>query len=186
MNPATSGGGILPPIATPSDPAAGSRRHFRRMVGLGLLVCIALSGCRTADPAFRPTWARFFLESADGRGMPLVLPQSEVRITVNQRPVFTEADIINVDIAQVELGRCLAFQLSSSATRDCYRLTGSSQGRRLVLAINGEPFGARRIEGPIANGLVMVFVELPDSALPALVSDMRRSTAKLQKELARK
>lgn len=144
------------------------------------------AGCRSPGADFKPTLARFFLEAADARGTTLTLPQSEVRISVNARPVFTEGDIINVEIAQVELGRCLAFQLSSSATRDCYRLTASNQGRRLVLAINGEPFGARRIERPIADGLVMIFVEVPDAALPQLVADMKRSIAAVQRELGRK
>ena len=33
----------------------------------------------------------------------------------------------------MELGKCLMFQLTPAAARDFYRLTGSHQGRRLVL-----------------------------------------------------
>lgn len=154
---------------------------------VGLLIWAGLGGCRTsatADPA--PTLARFFVESANARGVTLTLPQSDVRITVNPQPVLTETDIINVEIAQVELGRCLAFQLSPAAARDCYRLTGSHQGRRLVVAINDAPLGARRIDRPIIDGVVMVFVETPDAALPKLVADLKRSIVAVQRELARK
>jgi hypothetical protein len=171
----------------PSAAATHPPRARRVMATAGLLVLMITVGCQsTRKPDFNPTWPRFFLESTDGRGMPVMLPESEVRMVLNGQPVLTEADVINVEIAQVELGRCLAFQLSPGAARDCYRLTASHQGRRLVLLINGAPFGARRIDRPIADGLLLMFVEVPDSALPSLVADMNRSIVVLQRELARR
>ncbi len=154
---------------------------------LSLLGLLLLAGCQTRLPKdLNPTLARFYLESVDATGLTVTLPQSEVRLSLNAQPVIREADIVNVDVVQVELGRCLAFRLTPSAARDCYRLTASHQGRRLVLMINGEPLGARRIEGPISDGLVLVFVEVPDSTLAKLVSDLKRSAAVMQRELARK
>jgi hypothetical protein len=86
----------------------------------------------------------------------------------------------------VDLGKCLLFQLTPSATRDFYRMSVTHQGRRLVLVVNDTTLGARRIDGPITNGVIFVFVELPDIELPGLVEDLKKSSAALQKELARK
>ena len=78
------------------------------------------------------------------------------------------------------------FQLTSSASRDLYRLTASHQGRRLALFVDGTALGARRIEAPWVDGTVLVFVEVPDETLPQLVSDLKKSCAALQRELAKK
>lgn len=160
----------------------------RRLLQLGLtvLLCVA-AGCHsTSKPKdYKPTWARFFLESR-GEGTPILLPQSGVRLTVNSKPVISEGDIVNVDLVQVELGRALMFTLTNSAARDLYRLSASNQGRRLVVVVNGDPLGARRIDGVIGDGIVYVFVEVPESAMPALVEDLKRSSTALQREIAKK
>lgn len=168
-------------------PGATAEANTRFVLGVLLAVTLGFGGCQSAVPAgFKPTWARFFLEAPGARGIMVRLPQSEVGIVVNAQPVLTEADIVDVDVAQVDLGRCLAFRLSAGAARDCYRLTASHQGRRLVLFIDNSPVGARRIDAPIGDGVVFVFVELPDSALPQLVSDLKLSASRLQRELARR
>jgi hypothetical protein len=155
-----------------------------------LAVALAvLTGCRTAAVPrdYTPTVARFFLESAEGaEAATVVLPQSGVRVPVNAKPVVTEGDIVNVELVQVDLGQCLLFQLAPSAVRDFYRLTGSHQGRRLVLTLDDRPVGARRIDGAVEDGALFVFVEIPDAQLPALVLNLKKSSAALQRELARK
>ncbi|MDO8545554.1 MAG: hypothetical protein Q7S40_34355 [Opitutaceae bacterium] len=156
----------------------------RSLAFMGVLL---VAGCQSTKPKdYQPTLARFYLESADGRGMAVTLPRSEVRMSLNAQPVLREADIVDVDLVQVELGKCLAFRLTGSAARDCYRMSASHQGRRLVLLINGEALGARRIDAPIGDGMVLVFVEVPESALPKLVADLKRTAVVLQRELARK
>jgi len=143
--------------------------------------------CETAPHRdYAPTTARFFLESANGEGGRVTLPQSGVRIAVAPKPVFTEFDVVNVEIAEVELGKCLMFQLTPAAARDLYRLTGANQGRRLVLTLNGVARGARRIDRPFDGGTILVFVETPDEKLPALVENLRKTAADLQRELAKK
>lgn len=151
---------------------------------LGLLV--ACQSTAKLDPKDR-TLARFFLESGEGvTGMRVVLPQSAVNLAVNPKPVLTEGDILNVELVQVDLGKCLLFQLTPSAARDFYRLSGTHQGRRLVLMINDEAIGARRIDGAIPDGRIFVFVEQPDAELPALVSRLKLSSTEIQREIARK
>lgn len=155
----------------------------------GLLLCVLVfSGCQTAEPLgqFTPTKARFFLESGDGQGTTIVLPRSGVRLVMNGKPVLTEGDIVAVELAQVDLGKCLAFKLTPAAARDLYRLSGSNQGRRLALLLNDVPVGARRVDGPITDGVLFVFVELPDDSLPKLVDDLKKTTVAIQRALAKK
>ena len=154
----------------------------------GMMVACLLGGCASKDRPrdFVPTVVRFFLESASQDGIPLTLPQSGVSVVVNSKPIITEGDIVNVELVQVELGKCLFFQLTPSATRDFYRLSVAHQGRRFALMIDDVAVGARRVDGPITNGVVFVFVELPDAALPALVEKLKKSCAVLQREIQRK
>jgi hypothetical protein len=160
----------------------------RAAAWLMVAVTVWLGGCQSADQTgARPTvHPRFFLESADDRGVPFVLPRSGVRLLANPQPVINEGDIANVELMQVDLGRCLMFQLTPAAARDLYRMTASHQGRRLVLLLDDAPIGARQIERPFNDGQILIFVELDDAALPALVADLKRSSAALQRELARK
>ena len=145
-------------------------------------------GCQSASAPrdYTPIVTRFFLESGSGDGTPLTLPQSGVHVTVNSKPVIAEGDIVNVELVQVDLGKCLLFQLTPTATRDFYRMSVSHQGRRLVLIITDEALGARRIDGPVTNGVVYVFVEIPDAALPALVQNIKKTSVAMQREIARK
>ncbi len=151
-------------------------------------LAFALGGCASTPPlpAEARLTARFHLENQHGQGVPATLPRSGVRLGLNPQPVVTEGDIINVELVQVDLGRCLMFQVSPSAARDLYRMTGSNQGRRLVLFLDGVASGVRRIDGPIADGIIYCFVEVDDEALPGLVEKLRRTTEFLQRELRRK
>jgi hypothetical protein len=154
---------------------------------LGLIAAGLLGGCAGAGVPrdFVPVVARFFLEAAGNDGVPVTLPQSGVNVIVNPKPVITEGDIVNVELVQVELGRCLMFQLSPSAARDFYRLSVTHLGRRIALLLDGAPAGARRLDGAIGDGVIYVFVERPDEALPALVQQLKKSSAALQRAMAR-
>lgn len=165
------------------------RPRLSLRVGVALALAALLAGCAsTSKPKdHATTLARFFLEAAQGAdGTAVRLPRSGVTLTVNAKPVLTEGDILDVELVQVDLGKCLAFQLTPTAARDFYRLTGSHQGRRLALVVNDEPLGARRIDGAIGDGVVFVFVELADEALPKLVENLKKSTAAVQREIRRK
>ena len=159
----------------------------RAMLVTVAMLCGGCASARKAREGYTPTWARFFLEAAGGAdGTAVVLPRSGVNVTVNAKPVFTEGDVVNVELVQVDLGKALMFQLTPSAARDFYRLSGSHQGRRLVLVVNDEPLGARRIDGAITDGVVFVFAELSDEKLAALVGNLKASAVALQREIRRK
>ena len=148
----------------------------------------SLTGCRTVDSteAVSQVVPRFFLESSDPRAMTIRLPQSGVQVAISPKPVFTEHDLTGVDLAQVELGKCLLFQLTPAAGRDLYRMSGSNQGRRLVLLVDGQPVGARRMDGPLTGGMIFIFDELPDDRLAGLVTELKTNLARLQRAAARK
>lgn len=141
-------------------------------------------GCQTAaeKSAAQGPWARFYIESSNPAAVQAVLPLSEVQLKVGPKPVLTEFDIVNVEIAKVDLGRCLLFQVNPAAARDLYRMSVVNQGRRLVLVIDGKAMGVRRIDGPIADGNLLIFVEVPDSVLPELQTKLKQSAAAIKKK----
>lgn len=159
-----------------------------RLIFLLLILLFGTLGCQStpAPRDYTRRLPRFFIEAVDNRSTTVMLPRSGVRIAVNAQPVITEGDIADVSLAQVDLGKCLMFQVVPGATRDLYRLTASHQGRRFVLVIDGAAYGARRIDGPITDGVLFIFVEVPDAELPKLVDDLKKSTASVQRGLARK
>jgi len=150
-----------------------------------VLVLGACSSSRTPRD-YKQVISRFFLEVPGNDGTPVQLPLSGVGVIVNPKPVLTEGDVVTVELVQVDLGKCLMFQLTPSAARDFYRLTGTHQGRRLVLTLDGAAVGVRQIDGVIANGIIYVFVELPDASLPQLVENLKKTSIALQREISRK
>jgi hypothetical protein len=153
-------------------------RHAFILFGAALLLMVN-PGCQSAQPpAHQPLVARLFLEVRSGEvGVPLQLPVSGVTIMVGAKPVFMEYDLANAEQAQVELGRCLLLRLNPAATRDLYRLSVASLGRRLVVELNDAPVGARRIEQAMSDGTILVFVEKPDAELPSLVARLKHTSA---------
>jgi hypothetical protein len=154
------------------------------------LICAALfsPACqskKTKEEA--PLLARFYLELKPGEpGVSVDLPQSGLTIGVQRKPVLVEYDILNAEVAQVELGRCLLVQLTPAAANDLYRLTVNSLGRRLVLLLNDQPVGARRIDEAIADGNLLLFLEVPDVDLPQVVRRLKATAGELARSSRKK
>lgn len=147
---------------------------------LVLWAILALTACQqtSKQPPYEPLVARLFLETRpDEAGITVRLPVSGVSVNVAAKPVLVEYDLRNAETARVDLGPCLLLQVSPAAARDLYRLSVSAVGRRLVLLLNDEPVGVHRIEQALAEGTILVFVERPDTELPALVERLKRTTA---------
>lgn len=156
------------------------------IAALGIpLVLLGPACARSPISSGPPTTVRFFLETERGAAAVVVLPESGVRIGVEAKPVLSEFDLVDVQVAREELGECLRFQFSRAAARDLYRMTTTRQGRRLVLLIGGQPVGARRIDRPWQDGQVQLFVERPDAALPALAAELRETAAQMQHRAAK-
>lgn len=163
-----------------------SRVSVRRIL-LGLGVCgvvLLAGGCETGTKAkttTAPVVARFYVETTSANAPVVTLPQSGVQLHIGARPVFSEYDIVRVNVAQVELGQCLLFQLTPAAARDLYRLSVAHHGLRLVVFLNGTAAGARRLEAPIDDGAIAIFVERPDAALPALAAGIEQTSTDVAK-----
>lgn len=142
-----------------------------------LTTITALAGCASPEaqaPAARPMVARFYLETRPGEmAVTVQLPQSGVQVGVAPKPVFSEYDIANAELARVELGLCVLVQFSPAAARDLYRLSVPAQGRRLVFSLDGACLGVHRIDHALADGIVPIFLEVPDGQLPVIVQKLK-------------
>ena len=130
--------------------------------------------------------ARFLIEANEREAYSTVtLPISGVQIAVNNKPIISEFDYTGVSLAQSDLGKFLVFNLTADAARDVYRVTGSNQGKRLVLFINNRPVGARMIDGAFNTGSIAVFAALPEETLPELVKNLDGTSVEMQKRIAK-
>ena len=109
------------------------------------------------------------------------LPVSESRIPLQKEPLVSEFDITNVELVKVEMGLALLIQTNEKGARALYRGTVSNMGGRIVLTVNGNAIGARRIDGAIQNGNFYTFVEVDDEEIGQLVLDMKETIQQLQK-----
>lgn len=107
--------------------------------------------------------------------VPVVLPVGGTMIRINHMPVIVEEDVREVDLARVDLGLCLVFALEPRAARALHRISTAHRGQRLVLLVDGDPLGARVLDGVIDTGELFIFLEVDDDELPALVRHLRRS-----------
>ncbi len=165
-----------------------SSRVSKTVVFLLSLALWALAGCQTTglDRAGYAR-ARFFLESGSSEGFSaaVALPISRVQIPIESDAIVSEYDYLSIDVVNVDLGRCLAFTLKPAAARAFYQISVGNQGKRLVLIVNGEPLGVRRISGPISDGKIYVFLEVDDDRLMELARKLKETNFDIQKKLTR-
>ncbi len=156
---------------------------------LGLVVLGSAAGCmssKTKKKNYPVAVVRFLLEAdATNAGAMVRLPQSGVAIPVEAKAHFTEYDIEGCDVVDNELGKSLVFKFTSAASRDLFRLSVPNQGKRVVTTINGQPVGARRIDRPLAQGVLVTYVEIPDEELEKLARNIVRTSKDLRDELER-
>jgi hypothetical protein len=153
---------------------------------LALLAALFTAGCQSSrhSELDEPLIARFFMEVRPGTpGTVVQLPVSRVILNVNPKPVLTEYDIANVEFGKTtDLGWCLNFQFTPAAARDLYRLSAANQGGRLMLTLNDAPVGVRRLDQPVANGNLLVFLEVPNDQLPPIAERLKRTSAQYAKK----
>lgn len=113
-------------------------------------------------------------------GQVVQLPVSGTRLALQKEPLVNEFDIVNVDLVKVDMGLALLIQTNERGARALYRGTVSNMGGRVVLTVNNNAIGARRIDGPIQNGNFFTFVEVDDEELGQLVLDMKETIKQLQ------
>lgn len=147
----------------------------------------SMTGCQTPKKDYDLTIARFYMETNPQQGYAenMMLPLSREVVPVSPSAVITEVDIVAVDLVQVDLGLCMNFKVTPAAARDLYRLSVSNLGRRLVLTLNGTPYGVRQMNLPLSSGEIMIFAELSDEDLEAMVVNLQETTVDVQKEVER-
>ncbi len=156
-----------------------------------LLLSFALAffaGCASSKKKNYPeTVARFLLEaSASEAGATVQLPRSGTTIRVAPKTYFTEYDIVSCTAVFNEFGRSLVFKLTPEASRDLFRLTATSRGKRLVTVINGVAVGARRIEDPLSDGYIVTYVEIEDERLDEFAKNIVSTSTDGRKELEKR
>ena len=114
-------------------------------------------------------------------GSVVQLPVSGTRIALAKEPMVSEFDIANVELVKVEMGLALLVQTTERGARALYRGTVTNLGGRVVLTVNNNAIGARRVNKPIQNGNFYTFVEIGDDELGQLVLDIKESIKQLQK-----
>lgn len=177
-------------------PNAEEARHFGGMARPRLLVSLLLlplalaffAGCATSKKKNYPeTVARFLLEASPSEaGATVKLPRSGTTILVAPKTYFTEYDIVSCSAVMNELGRSLVFKFTSEASRDLFRLTATSRGKRLVTVVNGVAIGARRIEDPLSDGYLITYVEVDDDKLDEFAKNIVSTSTDGRKELEKR
>jgi hypothetical protein len=166
------------------------------MRSITLSLCVLLSslslfvGCKKDSAPEKLTVPRLMIE---GRGVNygamggdvVTLPVSGTSISIQGEPAVSEFEITNVEMVKVDMGIALLVQLTNQGGRDLYRASVANMGSRIVLTVNGNAIGARRIDGAIQDGKFYTFVEVDDEELGQLVLDMKETVAYLQTERAK-
>lgn len=159
------------------------------MMALGLPM-LFLSGCRKEVAPENLRVPRLYLEGRTmnyGAMTParMVMPKSGTMIEVIKEPLLNEFEIVNAELVKVELGMALLLQLSDRGARSLYRASVVNAGNRVVVSINGNPVGFRRLDGAIMDGNFYCFVEMNNAALEELVIDIKESLAYVQTQSER-
>ena len=162
--------------------------RFPLLLSLGLSL-IAVAGCMSRSKKDYPvTVARFYLEATNPNeaGGVARLPISGVSVTIEPSAYFTEYDIEGCEVVTNELGKGLAFKLTTAASRDLFKMSVPNQGKRIVTMVNGRPIGARRIDGAFSQGYLVTYVEVPEGELETMAKNIARSSKDLREELEKK
>ena len=85
--------------------------------------------------------------------------------------------------ASVGIGRGIALALAAEGVR--LAITARRMDKLREVADELVALGARQIDRPFDDGAVMIFVEMSDGELTTLVTDLKRTSADLQKAMKR-
>ena len=110
------------------------------------------------------------------------LPVSGTRIALEKEPVVNEFDIVNVELVKVDMGLALLIQTNERGARALYRATVTNMGGRIVLTVNNNAIGARRVDAAIQDGKFYTFIEISDEEIGQLVLDIKATLRQLQEK----
>lgn len=152
-----------------------------------IIPAVLFVGC--VDDDEKPEYTlRVHLTSGGASGgvtQPVVMPVSGIQYEIYRRAIFFEGDIVNVELARVDMGLGLLIEVSQFAARELYRTSVSQRGESLILFINDEPMGARPIDETMNNGQFFTFVEMSEDKLRELAPKLKESVIRMQKMKAK-
>lgn len=153
------------------------------------IVLVIVSGCRQEKDVENMSVPRLMLEArgvdyGSMSGETLTLPISGTTVRVLNEPVVDEFEIVNVEMVKVDMGLAMLVEVTDKGGRELYRKTVTNKGGRIVLTINDNPIGARRIDSAIGDAKFYTFVEVDDEELGQLVLDIKDSLAYIHSKRA--
>lgn len=148
---------------------------------LTILLCsLTLFGCNTNKKPSIPV--EFYLEVDLPTEETMNYTPKQMLSRIGGQPILVGTDFVSVDLARVDAGLCLYFQVTPQASFRLYNISAQSLGKRMVVFINGEPVGIRWITEIIQNGRLFTFVqEVPNEELPALTISLQEALYKNRK-----
>jgi hypothetical protein len=160
---------------------------MRFRAGLLLIAAgLSLMACRQVAPAPTASGVRLFVETHEPGGAEWTLPQSGVKIRCAAEPVATTEDLSAVEVVSLGLGEALLLQLNPHGQDALTAHQANAPGRRLVLVVNDRALGVVRLEHPVTDGRIVLFVEVPDADLAGLAATLRpRVGARFWRKFAR-
>lgn len=150
-----------------------------------LILPLFLIGCNHCKTCQDPTIASFHLEADsflnEGSVESVQLPISGISSNIAREAVFNQNDIESVEIAQLDLGKCLKFNFKPEAKEKLTALAETPDKETLYLLVNKKPMGFRTLEGPLEDDSLCMFVETPEKNLVSLANTLNSSTNSLRK-----
>lgn len=161
------------------------RRIPLLMLALGITF-FSLAGCNKENPKHS---MRFYVETSGTGQMGtwskvMTLPNSGMSFTVTTEPAILEVNVDEVELMRTENGQLfVAFHFDDVGSRELYRQSVSAMGRRIVLEVNGAAVGARQFDGALDDGILYMFMDLPDDELETFVLDLKKSVEAIKRRL---
>lgn len=150
-------------------------------MAVGLLLC----GCGKEDEVMM---VRMYLQApqqgySESLTRELTLPVSQMTYKVRREPVIMERMITNVDLVRVQPSNdfALQFQLDQEGRRRLLETSVGQRGQVLITTVNEVPIGARRLTGPISDGLYFTFAqELTQAELGKVAQELKENAVFVQ------
>ena len=156
------------------------------------LFVLALAGCQSVKDEFGlpeedTAYLEVYLEgnpmSSTVGTLTMELPISGSAVQVFERPVMFTDDFRRAEVVEVRTyGKAIRLFTDTHGQYSLMRLSGDNIGYRLVFVINGQPMGARRIDGMLNDGVLYTFLEVADEDLLELVRKLNRTIGYAQSQ----
>jgi hypothetical protein len=150
-------------------------------------MAIFSTGCQTTQKELPKSDFQFYLESKENSkdeiwSASATMPISALKINIYAYPILLAGDVELAHISESNFGKCISFKLTQRATVEFYKLSVECVGQKIIFIFNGKALG---LSMPIANvirdGTFIIFPEVEEEDLEALLRDINDTVMKLKK-----